>query len=176
MRILGLTGLLLLMSIPLAMAESKNPASGINETIPRANVVVTVETYNPWVQRKVAGLSCDGQLKIAGAYKDTTEIQVTVSPDTALAFVNELLELDFFGLPEEFRSQNNELRPAGKSDLSLRTTRTFDAGGSKITIHVGPQSHSVALEYPAYGAPKAITEWVIRFREFVNNQAGWEAF
>ena len=57
----------------------------------RSNVLVVVEFDSGWhIGNFVAGLGCDGRFKIVGAYSDTTAIRTTVSPDSALAFVNDL--------------------------------------------------------------------------------------
>jgi hypothetical protein len=143
----------------------------------KANVFVLVETYSGfgW-QRISAGLACDGHLRIAGAYKDTTTIRAYVSPDTSLAFINDLLAIDFFKQPEVFRAECGEAVPTDDGQISLMRKTSIDGDSTRITLRFGSWSHSVKLVFPAYGAPQALIEWERRFRALVNEHAGWEVF
>ena len=137
-----------------------------------SNVLVVVESYNGWGSGLVAGLGCDGRLKIVGAYRDTTSIRSVIAPDSALAIINELLGIDFFGQPAEFRPICGTLRSTEDGKISVVKTHSIDAGASKITLHLGPKKHSVTLRLPAYGAPEALLEWERRFRSLVQGQVG----
>ena len=142
-----------------------------------ANVFVIVETFSGigW-QRISAGLACDGHLRIAGAYKDTTTIRANVSPDTSLAYINDLLAIDFFKQPEVFRAECGEAVPTDDGQISLLHKTSIDGGSTRITLHFGSWSHSLILAFPAYGAPQALIDWERRFRALVNEHAGWEVF
>lgn len=52
-----------------------------------------------------AGLDCAGNFQIDGAYADTTIIRSTISRELAVAFVDDLLAMDFFGQPAEYRAR-----------------------------------------------------------------------
>ena len=78
----------------------------------KSSVLVLVETFSGFGgQRIIAGLACDGHLRVVGAYKDTTTIRANVSPDTSLAYINDLLAMDFFNQPEVFRTECGEAVP-----------------------------------------------------------------
>ena len=142
-----------------------------------ANVFVLVETFGGLMgQRITAGLACDGHLRIAGAYKDTTTIRANVSPDTSLAFINDLLAIDFFKQPVVFRAECGEAVPTDDGRLSVLRKTLIDGASTRITLNFGSWSHSVKLVFPAYGAPQALIEWERRFRALVNEHAGWEVF
>lgn len=137
------------------------------------NVLVSLESNNGWGGVTHSWLSCDGRFGILGAYDDTTTIRGTVPADSALAFVNELLAMNFFELSPEFGSRRVQLAPALGDSLWLRTEKWFDAGSERIELHVGPRSHAVELGYPAHGAPQALKDWVGRFKAFIQAHRGW---
>lgn len=143
----------------------------------KSNVLVLVETFSGFGgQRIIAGLACDGHLRIVGAYKDSTTIRANVSPDSSLSYINDLLAIDFFNQPEVFRAECGEAIPADDGKLSVLRKTSIDGGSTRITLRLGSWSHSVMLAFPAYGAPQALIDWERRFRELVNEHAGWELF
>ena len=138
---------------------------------------VLVETFSGFgLQRISAGLACDGHLRIAGAYKDTTTIRANVSPDTSLSYINDLLAIDFFKQPEIFRAECGVAVPADDGQISVLRKTSIDFGSTRITLNLGSWSHSVKLAFPAYGAPQALIDWERRFRALVNEHVGWEVF
>ena len=157
----------------LLLAFLPNPTQGQVEAsyrgvFDRSNVLVVVESENGWgLGHSVAGLGCDGRLKIVGVYSDTTAIRAVVSPDTALTIINELLAIDFLGQPAEYREVCGELKPTEDGRISVRQKKSFDAGSTKITLHLGSQVHSVTMRFPAYGAPEALVEWERSFRSLI---------
>lgn len=151
-------------------AAGDPPAEG---SFAPANVLVVVENHNGWGKSTCSGLSCDGRFSILGAYSDTTTIRGTVAPDSALALVNELLALNFFELPDLFGAGRQQLAYLDDQHLAYLWEMTFDAGSSKIELHVGPENHTVVLAFPAHGAPAALRDWLKRFQRFMKENRGW---
>ena len=176
MRRLGLTTIFLL--LPLVISAYGKDLHG-KEYIgvhDRSNILVTVDFFSGFGPHGpiAAGLDCEGNLQIAGAYADTTTIRITIAPDMALAYVDELLAMDFFGQPTEYRGRSGGTRPTEDGKLSLTEITTCDANTSRITLHLGPNEHGVTLRFPAPGAPEALKDWEQSFRTLINEQTGWK--
>lgn len=143
------------------------------ELVERSNVFVLVSSNNGWGKFMTAALSCDGHFRIVGAYSDTTAIRGSASPDSALSFINELLAMNFFEQPGEFKSSRTQLRSVGGGKLAELWENTMDAGSTRIELHVGERVHAVVLAYPAYGAPEQLRVWATRFGGYMKEVRGW---
>ena len=142
-----------------------------------AEVFVVVESGGGFGgQLHRAGLAGNGRFSLVGAYSDTTTVRKVVESNVALAFINDLLAIDFMGQPEVFRNVRGEASATANGQLVLRHTETVDSGIFRISLHVGTKAHTVTLQLPAYGAPEALLDWMNRFRELVREQASWVAF
>lgn len=127
-------------------------------------------------QLRRARLSGSGRFSLIGAYSDSTTVRSTIAADIALTFVDDLLAIDFMGLPEAFRNVRGQIHRNADGSLLMTHTEVVDGGFFRITLHVGSNSHTVTLKLPAYGAPDALRDWMNRFRGLVKEQAGWVAF
>ncbi len=171
LRILVFVVLMLVVtSVALAATAQSVPEA---ESFSPQNVFVVLESNSGWAKPTYEGLSCDGKFKILGAYSDTTTIRGTVSPDSALAIINELLALNFFELPSEFGSGRLQLKRSDNGQLHYLTETTIDGGSTRIELHVGQRDHVVILKYPAHGAPEALRRWERRFGDFMKASRGW---
>jgi uncharacterized glyoxalase superfamily protein PhnB len=176
MRRLGLVTIFLVFPMVIPSVAQDRPESYYQGVHDRSNVHVVVEFFSHWAPQGpiAAGLDGAGNLRIGGAYADTTTIRTTVSADLALAFVDELLAMDFFGQPPEYRAQWGGIRTSEDGKLSLTSSEALDAGSSRITLNLGSDEHTVTLLFPAPGAPEALKDWERRFRTLINEQAGWK--
>ena len=169
------SGFLFVLLVRSAAAQSLEEINyqGVHD---RSKVYVVVESFSGWPPYGpiAAGLDCEGNLQIAGAYADTTTIRTSISPNSGLAYVDELLAMDFFGQPTEYLAQSGGIIPTKDGKLSLTQNTIYDAGSSRITLHLGPNAHTVSLHFPAPGAPEALKDWEQRFRTLINEQAGWK--
>ena len=135
--------------------------------------MVTVKFFDGWTRPVVGALDGRGDLKIVGAYSDTTSILASIDPDSAVAAVDRLLALDFFGQPEVFETGRFHVRTCGPDSVMVTQESTLDGGSATIELFLGPRRHRVELRYPAHGAPQALREWVRGFRELVKKHADW---
>ena len=123
-----------------------------------------------------AALAGSGKFALVGAYSDSTTIRSVIEPDLALAFISDLLAIDFMGQPEVFRNIKGAIHRNEDGRLVVSHTEVIDSGLFRITLHLGAKSHAVTIRLPAYGAPEALQDWMGRFRELVKDQARWVAF
>lgn len=106
-------------------------------------------------------ISCDG--RFAMLFADSLNHRSSVSPDSALALANDLVERDFFGLQPMFRNEYGELRPVAGDEVEVsRSYRDFGME-ERITLQLGPHSHTVELRDPARAAPGWLRQWLHRF-------------
>jgi hypothetical protein len=169
--------LLFLLPQPILAGQEADPEeSEYQGRLDRSQVFVVVERHDGWGHVHRAGLAGDGRFTLVGAYFDTTAIRCKISPDSALTFINDLLAIDFLGQPEVYRATRGEAVPTEDGRLSLVSTRAFDAGSSRITLHLGSRMHSVLLEWPAYGAPEALVDWERRFHALMKQHFDWLEF
>ena len=94
-------------------------------------------------------------------------------PDTALAFINELLAVDFMELPANYRHICGSASFSNDGYVTLSCVNVVDGGNTRITLHLGKREHSVTLHYPAFGAPKALVQWYRKFLTLVKARANW---
>jgi hypothetical protein len=167
--------LAMLLAPQLLLAEaSLDPRhSGYRGMWDRDKVFVIVESYDGWGRSVRSGLASDGRLTLVGAYYDTTAVRRFVAPDSALAFINDLLAIDFLGQPDAYRPFRGYASPTDDGRIGITMSYTMDAGKTRISLHLGPESHSVTLYWPAYGAPEALLDWEGRFRELVQDRVAW---
>jgi hypothetical protein len=144
-----------------------------NSNLSRSHVVVTVKFFDGWGRSVIGALDGRGTLKIVGAYSDTTSIMASMEPDSAVAMVDKLLALDFYGQPEMFDTGRFHLRACSLDSVMVTEEETFDGGSATIELFLGPRHHRVVLGYPAYGAPKALKDWLSEFRGLVKKHADW---
>ena len=139
----------------------------------RSDVVVTVKFFDGWTRPVLGALDCRGKLRIVGAYSDTTSILASVIPDSAVAIIDKLLALDFYGQPEVYETRRFHAEPCGPDLIDVTKEETVDGGSAEVELHLGPHHHRVKLRYPAYGAPQALRDWVQEFRGLVKSNASW---
>jgi hypothetical protein len=141
----------------------------------KANVFVVVELKDGWGLRNISvGMGCDGRLRISGAYSDTTVIRSSASPDSALALVNGLLAMDFFGQPKLFKAECGRAVLTEDGRIAIFPVTVMESAGStQITLYVGLRKHTVQLRMPAYGAPEGLITWERKFRGFVGQYVEW---
>ncbi len=139
----------------------------------RSNVVVTVKFFDGWTRPVLGALDCRGKLRIVGAYADTTSILASVIPDSAVAIIDKLLALDFYGQPEVYETRRFHAEPCGPDSINVTSEETVDGGSAEVELHLGQRHHRVKLRYPAYGAPQALQNWVLDFRDLVKSKASW---
>ena len=165
MNKLALSVLAVLVQGTIAFGQAEEPYRGIYD---RNNVIVAVEYTGQWNRPKVAAMDCAGRIKVVGAYRDTTSVSAQIDPDTAIELISSLLEIDFFGLPDTYRQICGLLRPAGEDSVGVAMRDTIDHSVTRVTLHLGPKSHTVTMRYPAYGTPEELNEFIERFNKLLD--------
>ncbi len=141
-------------------------------TFDRSSILVKVEYYSHWSRPTVAAMDCSGKIKVVGVFSDTTAVTVFVKPETAVSLINGLLEVDFFGLQQTYRAMKGTLVPKDENTIEVGAVVSVDGGANKVTVYVGEKSHTVSLQYPAFGAPPELKSFVVEFKELVRQVHG----
>jgi hypothetical protein len=140
----------------------KSVSKDDSDRVAPADVLVEVSSVNLG-GRRWASLRGDGTLRSIGADGDTVTYKGAVEPEIVLGLVNDLLDMNFMGMPEFYDSKRQVLKPVDGGGFDHLEVVTSDAGLYRIELSIKDYAHAVKVKLPAPSAPEALRTWLPRF-------------